>query len=113
MNVLFRKGFFIALVVMFFTASCATTKTLNVWKDEGHSQKLGKTLVVAIAELDYMREHFENVLALRLGDSVVDAIPSNKVIPKLGENPNRETIAAKVRELGVENVLVTRAVNKE
>ena len=113
MNVFLRKGFLIGLMAMLFTASCATTKTLNVWKDEGQSQKLGKTLVIAIAELDYMRNHFENVLALRLGDSGIDAIASNKVIPQLGENPGRETIVAKVKELGVENVLVIRAVNKD
>ena len=113
MNVVLRKFFLIGLVLMLFTASCASTKTLNVWKDEGQSQKLGKTLVIAIAELDYMRNHFENVLALRLGDSGIDAIASNKVIPQLGEKPGRETIVAKVKELGVENVLVIRAVNKD
>jgi hypothetical protein len=112
MNGFLRKSFLIGLVAMLFTASCASTKTLNVWKDEGHSQKLGKTLVIAIAELDFMRNHFENVLALRLGDSGINAIPSNKVIPQLGENPDRETIMAKVRELAVENVVVVRAISK-
>jgi hypothetical protein len=111
MNVFFRQGFLIALVVMLFTASCASTKTLSVWKDEGHNQKLGKTLVIAIAELDFMRNHFENVLALRLGDSGIDAIPSNKVMPQA--KPDREVIMAKVRELGVENVLIARVINKD
>ncbi len=69
--------------------------------------------MIAIAELDYMRDHFENVLALRLGDSGIKAIPSNKVIPQLGENTSSETIVAKVRELGVENVVVVRSINKD
>ena len=111
MNVFFRQGFLIALVVMLFTASCASTKTLSVWKDEGHNKKLGKTLVISIAELDFMRNHFENVLALRLGDSGIEAIPSNKVMPQA--KPDREVIAAKVRELGVENVLIARVVSKD
>ena len=64
----------------------------SVWKDEGHKKKLGKTLVIAVAELDFMRNHFENVLALRLGDSGVDAIPSNKVVPELGAKPDREAL---------------------
>jgi len=113
MKVLLRKGLLIGLMVMLFTASCASTKTLNVWKDEGHRQKLGKTLVIAIAELDFMRNHFENVLALRLGDYGIDALPSNKVIPELGAKPDLEAIRAKVRELGVENVLVARTVGKD
>lgn len=113
MNVFLRRGFLIGLVVMLFMASCASTKTLHVWKDEGHRQKLGKTLIIVIAELDYMRNHFENVLAGRLGDRGIDAIPSNKVIPQLGAKPDREAIVAKVRELGVENVVVARAISKD
>jgi len=113
MTVSLRKGFLIGLMVLLFTASCASTRTLNVWKDEDYGQKLGKTLVIAIAELDFMRNHFENVLALRLGDHGIDAIPSNKVIPEIGAKPDREVIAAKVRELGVENVLVARVVSKD
>lgn len=113
MNAFLRKSFLIGLMVMLYTASCASTKTLNVWKDEEQRQKLGKTLVIAISELDFMRNHFENVLALRLRDHGIDAIPSNKVIPQLGAKPDREAIAAKVRELGVENVLVARAVSKD
>jgi hypothetical protein len=113
MNVHLRKGLLVGLMVTLLTASCATTKTLYVWQDEGYRQKLGKTLVVVVAELEFMRNHFENVLALRLGDRGIEAIPSNKVIPELGAKPGREVIAAKVRELGVQNVLVVRAVSKD
>jgi hypothetical protein len=107
MNFFLRKGFLISLVVMLCTASCASTKTLHVWKDAGHSQKLGKVLVITIAELDFMRNHFENVLAQRLGDYGIDAIP------QLGAKPDREALVAKVREMGVENVLVGRVVSKD
>jgi hypothetical protein len=112
MKIIIRNSFFICLV-MLFTTSCASTKTLSVWKDEGQTQKLGKTLVITIAELDQMRNHAENVLADRLGDSRINAIPSNKVIPQLGTKPDREAIAAKVKELGVEYVLVSKVVSKE
>ena len=113
MNVFLRKVLLIGLVVMLLTASCASTKTLHVWKDEGHRQQLGKTLIIVIAELDYMRNHFENVLAGRLGDRGIDAIPSNKVIPQLEAKPDREAMAAKFGELGVENVVVARPVGKD
>jgi hypothetical protein len=112
MNMLLRKGFFIGLVIMLFTASCATTKTLQVWKDEGQSQKLGKTMIFAVADMERMRDHAENMLAWRLRDKGIDASASNKVIPQLGAKPDRETIAAKVRELGVQNVVVIRPVSK-
>ncbi|MGE5301150.1 MAG: hypothetical protein ACM3MB_09340 [Acidobacteriota bacterium] len=108
-----RKGFLIGLTVMLLTASCASTKTLYVWKDEGHRQRLGRTLIIVVAELDYMRDHFENVLAGRLGDRSIDAVPSNKVMPQMEAKPDREAIAAKVRELGFENVIVARVISKD
>jgi hypothetical protein len=113
MNFILRKSFLIGLIVTLFTVSCASTKTLHVWQDEGHRQKLGKTLVIAVAELDFMRNHFENVFAQRLGDYGVDAIPSNKAVPELGAKPDRKALVAKVRELGFENVVVSRVVSKD
>ena len=113
MNIFLRKGFLAGLMVMLLLTSCASTKTLHVWKDEGQKKKLGKTMVIAIAELDYMRNHFENVLAWRLGDRGIEAVASNQVIPQLGAKPDREAVAAKVREMGFENVMVARAVSKD
>ena len=112
MNILLRKGFLIGLAILMVTAACATTKTLHVWKDEGQNQKLGKTMVFAVAELDRMRDHAENMLAWRLRDRGIDASASNKVIPQLGAKPDREALVAKVRELGISNVVVIRAVTK-
>lgn len=112
MNIIFRGSLLISLVLMLFIASCATTRTLHVWKDEGQTQRLGKTLVIAIAELERMRDHAENMLAWRLRDQGIDASASNKVIPQLGAKPDRAAIAAKVKELGFENVVVIRPVSK-
>jgi hypothetical protein len=109
----FRQGFLVGLMVMLFTASCASTKTLHVWQDEGQRQKLGKTLVIAVAELDFMRNHFENVLALSLGEHGIEAIPSNKALPELGAKPDREALVAKVKAMGIENVVVSRVVSKD
>jgi len=113
MNLFLRKGFLIGLMVMLITSSCASTKTLNVWQDEEHRQKLGKTLVIAIAELDFMRNHFENVLALSLGERGIDAMASNKAVPELGAKPDRTALSAKVREMGFDNVVVARVVTKD
>jgi len=113
MSMALKKGFFIGLMVMLFTASCATTRTLHVWKDEGQTQKLGKTMIFAIADMERMRDHMEDMLAWRLRDNGIDALASNKVIPHLGTKPDREAIAAKVRELGFSNVVVIRAVSKD
>ena len=108
-----RHSFFISLVLIAFTTSCSTTKTLHVWKDEEYNQRLRKVLVIAVSELDFMRNHFENVLAENLASRGVEAVACNKVLPQSGAKLDREAIAAKVRELGIESVLVARPVNKE
>jgi hypothetical protein len=108
-----RYSLFISLVLIAFTASCATTKTLHVWKDEGYNQQLGKVLVIVVAKVDFMRNHFENVLAENLASRGVEAWVGNKVFPQEGDKLDREAIAAKVRELGIGSVLVARSVNQE
>lgn len=103
------------LFLLFATtlAACAPVKTVDVWKAEGDTQKLQKVLIVAVAEKEIIRKQFENVLADQLAKHGVEAIPSNKVMPQTGLKPDREAVIAKVKELGVENVLVARSINKQ
>jgi hypothetical protein len=108
-----RYRFLLGLALIAFTASCSSMKTLHVWKDEKFNQRLQKVLIIALAEQGYMRNHFENVLAERLADKGIDAVPSNRVLPNMGEKPDREALVAKVKELGFRNVLVSRSINKK
>jgi hypothetical protein len=101
------------LFLLALTVSCASIKTLHVWKDDQYSQRLDKVLIVAITEQEFMRDHFENVLAENLKSRGIAAVPSNKVLPHTGTKIDREMIAAKVRELGIGTVLVSRSINKK
>ena len=105
--------FLLGLTFIAFTASCSSMKTLHVWKDEKFNQRLQKVLIIAIAGQDYMRNHFENVLAERLSARGIEAVPSNTILPNLGEKPDRDALVAKVKELGFRNVLVARSINKK
>ncbi|MDH4027167.1 MAG: hypothetical protein OEU57_17330, partial [Desulfuromonadales bacterium] len=60
-----------------------------------------------------VREQFENVLANQLSDRGVEVIRSYKVLPDLKAKPDRETVVAKVRELGVDSVFVARSISKK
>lgn len=104
--------FVIGLAFLALTTSCASTKTMHVWKDDQYNQRLQKVLVIAVTEEEYMRDHFENVLAENLEARGVAAIPSNKIFPQSGAKLDREVIVAKVREMGIGNVLVGRSVSK-
>jgi hypothetical protein len=105
--------FFIGFVFLVLTASCAPTKTLHVWKDDQYNQRLQKVLIIAVTEQEYMRDHFENVLAENLESQGIAAVASNKVFLQPGAKIDREAIVAKVKELGIGNVLVARSVSKK
>ena len=106
-------GFFIGLVFVTLTTSCSSMKTRYVWKDDTYHQPLRKVLVIAVAELDFMRNHFENVLSQSLAARGIEAIPGNKVFPQTEGKLDRQAVLAKVRELGIESVLVIRTVSKK
>lgn len=105
------RHFIIGLALLALMTACASTKTLHVWKDDQYRQQLRKVLVIAVTDQDYMRSHFENVLAENLHSRGIEAIPSNKVLPQSSSKIDRETVVAKVRELGIANVLVSRSVS--
>ena len=113
MNVFLRKNLLLLVVVMLFTVSCAPKSTLHVWRNENYCQKMGKTLVIFVTNIDYIRNHFENVLAGRLSDSGIEALPGNTVMRQLGIRPERDEVVAKVRKLGIENIILARAVSKD
>jgi hypothetical protein len=104
---------FTILVLLATTTSCASIETIDVWKDESSSHRLGKVLVLAVSEPDFMQKHFENVLSVRLSSWGIEAVPANKVFLQPGMKLEREAVLAKVREMGIGNVLVARAVSKE
>ncbi|MCL5023571.1 MAG: hypothetical protein M1497_09445 [Nitrospirae bacterium] len=108
------KGFSLTgLMLIVLSTSCASNRTLHVWKDEGYNQRLRKVLVIAVAQLDFMQKHFETGLCDGLASRGVEAVPGNKVFAQAGAKLDREAIAAKVRELGIESVLITRSVSSE
>jgi hypothetical protein len=112
MRIFVKFALFITLMLMALTISCSSIKTVSVWKDEGHNQRLRKVLVIAVAEQDFMRNHFENMLAQSLASRGIEATPSNKVFPQ-SQKLERSSIEAKVRELGIGSVLVARVVSKD
>ena len=68
--------------------------------------------MIVLAQRENVRRHAENVLFNQLTKRGVEAIPGYKVLPNPGAAPDREAIEAKVRELGVDSVLVARSIGK-
>lgn len=108
-----RYGSFLSLLLVTLITACAPVKTLDVWQDETYTKPVQKVLVIAITHEGFIRNQFENVLADKLAAHGVHAIPSNKVLPQLDKNLDRETVVAEVRKHGIDNVLVARAINRK
>ncbi len=113
MNFFLRRDLLIWAVVMLLAVSCAPKSTLHVWRDENYTQKIGKTLIIYVTDIDYMRNHFENVFAVRLDDRGVEALQGNRVMRHPGMKPERESVAEEVRRLGIENIILARAVSSD
>ncbi len=94
-------------------AACAPVKTLEVWKAEDYTRQLDKVLLIVLTQNDKIRNQFENVFSDQLAKQGVEAIASHKVLPPLSENPDRDVVVAKVKELGVTSVLVIRSISKK
>ncbi len=112
MQTLRRSTLPVTLLFISFLAACAPVKTLDVWQDQAYNQPMKKVLVIAVAQSDIIRNQFENVLSIQLARRQVEAIPSHKVLPQSSAQLDRETVVAKVKELGVGHVLVARSIKK-
>lgn len=107
-------GCIISLLLLALTVACAPVKTLNVWKDEAYTQRLEKVLIISVTKRDYIRKQVENSLSNQLNSRGIEAIPSYKFLQeKAGKEVSRDEVLKIVRELGVDHVLVARAIQKK
>jgi len=103
----------ISLLLLTLLAACSPIKTIQEWKDPTYTDKLHTILIIAVIEQDYMRDQFENFLTLKLNAMGLAAIPSYKVLPQHGTEISREEVVEKVKQLGVDTVLVVRSILKD
>jgi len=106
-------GPFLCFLLVMLTASCAPIKTLEVWKDETYTKTPRKILLLVLTKRENIRRQSENVLSNQLAKKGIEAIAGYKVLPNPGEAPDREVIEAKVRELGVDSVLVAHSIGQQ
>lgn len=103
----------LCLLIVTVAVACSPIKKLEVWKEETYSASPQKILLIAIAKRERTRRQAENVLANQLVKRGIEAVPSYKVLPQSDEKPDRQTVEAKVRELGFDSVLVARSISEK
>ena len=102
---------FLSLIALFF-AACATTQINTVWKDPAYQTRPNKIMVIGVARNPVNRRVFEDEFARQLNAHGTEAIASYTVLPDRQQDDNA-AIAAKVKELGADTVLITRMVSKK
>ena len=96
------KRFVLFLFVCFcLSASCATTKMTDTWKDDKYRGTIRKVVVVGIFKEPDTRKIFEDEFADRLRARGVDATASHKILSD-AEMPDKDVVIGKIRKLGAD-----------
>ena len=93
-------------------AGCVATQVNAVWKDPSYTSRPARIMVIGVARNPLNRRIFEDEFVARLKAHGTDAIASYTVVPDKQQD-DHEAIAAKVRELDADTVLVTRLVSRK
>ena len=92
---------------------CATTRVNQVWKDEAfNGKRLDNVLVIGIMKNQTARMTFESEFVRHLKDNKITAMESFRAleIDALDGDEARVAIVQKIKELGINAVLMTRVV---
>jgi hypothetical protein len=107
---LFKSSGLAILSAMLLTA-CAVPQLNSVWKDPAYQTRPARIMVIGVARKPLDRRIFEDEFVLQLKARGTEAIASYTILPGMQQN-DREAIAAKVKELGADTVLITRLVSR-
>jgi len=100
------------LAVALLLSACATTQIESVWKDPAYHSRPTKIMVIGVAKEPLNRRLYEDEFVAQLKSHGTDAIASYTVLPDLKQD-DREEIAAQVKEMKADSILITRLVGKK
>ena len=106
-----RPSGFLSLIAI-LVAACVAIKVNTVWKDQAYQARPNKVMVVGVAKNPANRRIFEDEFVQQLNAHGTKAIASYTVLSDKQQDDNT-AIAAKVKELGADTMLITRVVGKK
>ena len=107
-----RNPFALLILAAMLVTACATTQLNSVWKDPSYKSRPAKIMVIGVAKKPLKRRLFEDEFVAQLKAHGTEAIASYTVLPDKKQD-DQAAIAAKVKELGADTVLITRQVSKK
>lgn len=109
---LMRHSSVLLLLGALLLTACATTEINAIWKDPSYQARPARIMVIGVAKNPLNRRLFEDEFVQQIKARGTDAIASYTVLPDKQQD-DQAAIAAKVKELDADSVLVTRLVNKK
>jgi len=100
------------IVVAMLLTSCVTTQINTVWKEPSYQSRPAKIMVIGVAKNPLNRRIFEDEFVTQLKIHGTEAIASYAVLPDR-QQEDHVVIAAKVKDLGADAILITRLVSKK
>jgi hypothetical protein len=107
----FKTGILFVLF-LFILTSCATTTLNSVWKDDNYSGKVKRVLVIGVSKRPALKRFFEDEFVRQLKARGTDAVAGFTVLPP-DKEADMNIIAPKIKELGIDGIIVTRLVDKK
>jgi len=107
-----RNPFALLILAAMLVTACSTTQLNSVWKDPSYHAPPAKIMVIGVAKKPLKRRLFEDEFVVQLKAHGTEAIASYTVLPDKKQD-DQAAIAAKVKELGADTVLITRQVSKK
>ena len=110
---LFRYFLSTSVLALLLLPSCSTTtKLTSVWRDDGYQDHPKKMMIIGGLKTPGNRRIFEDEMVKQLKAVGTDAVVSYAAIPEQA-GADRDTIAAKMNDLGADAVLIARVVDKK
>lgn len=107
-----RNPFTLLILAAMLVTACSTTQLNSAWKDPSYKSRPAKIMIIGVAKKPLKRRLFEDEFVAQLKAHGTEAIASYTVLPDKKQD-DQAAIAAKVKELGADTVLITRQVSKK
>jgi hypothetical protein len=106
------KPFGILLIGVMLVTACGSTQLTSTWKDPSYQARPAKVMVIGQATKPEIRKLFEDEFVRQLKARGTESIASYTVLADKQQD-DQVAIAAKLKELGADSVLLTRLVSKK
>ena len=107
-----RSAHLVPLACLALVSSCGTTSLQSSWKDGEYTGRLQRVLVIGVSKQALLRRQFEDAFVAELAKYSAVGVASYTFAPGT-DQLTQETLQAKLQELGITHVLVTRLVDKK